>query len=237
MSCRARQDFEIKGVGARDLESAARLTVAVERLVDRFQLDGLALLCQHFIEAKFKATPYLGLCELHRQGQCPASAEGDVIGLITMKILKHLTGNMPFFVEWSEFDVERNAWMLLGHGFGDITQAAEKPLLTPSAEQWGLEGTGCSAAFTALPGVCTMAHFVEDSHGWRMILGTGEILDLPAMPINDVHVYVRVDKPIKRHTEELLLAGVPHHAITVRGDVRREMEQLASLMGMKLTIL
>ncbi len=27
-------------------------------------------------------------------------------------------------------------------------------------------------------------------------------------------------------------AGVPHHAITVRGDVRAELEQLAALMGM-----
>jgi L-arabinose isomerase len=211
--------------------------VAVQRLVNRFRLDGLAVLCQHFIEAKFKATPYLGLCELHRLGECPASSEGDVIGLIAMKILKQLTGNMPFFVEWSEFDVEHNAWMMLGHGFGDPSQAVGRPRLTPSAEQWGLEGTGCSGSFAPKPGPCTMLHFIEDSVGWRMVIGTGRILELPEMPINDVHLILQVDRPIKEYTEDLIKAGVPHHAMTVRGDVKRELIQLAALMGMRTTLL
>jgi L-arabinose isomerase len=236
---RTREQYDIVGVQEGDLQRAARLAVAIERLVDRFQLDGLAVLCQHFIEAKFKATPYLGLCELHRDGRCPASSEGDVIGLITMKILKHLTGNMPFFVEWSEFDVQRNAWMLLGHGFGDPSQAQGRATLTPTAEQWGLEsrGAGCSGSFAPKPGPCTMAHFIEDAVGWRMFISEGEILDLPAMPINDVHVIVRVEKPITQYTEELIKLGVPHHAITVRGSVRKELEQLAGLMGISTTIL
>ena len=232
-----REYYEIEGVGQPDLENAARVAVAVDRLVKRFNLDGLAVLCQHFIEAKFKATPYLGLCELHRHGDCPASSEGDVIGLITMKILKHLTGNMPFFVEWSEFDVEHNAWMMLGHGFGDPSQARGKPRLTPSAEQWGLEGTGCSGCFTPKPGPCTMAHFIEDADGWRMVIGRAKIMDLPEMPINDVHVIVQVEKPVKQYTEEIIKAGVPHHAMTVRGDVVHELQQLAALMGMKTTMI
>lgn len=233
----AHEAYEVDGVGERDLENAARVAVAVQRLVKRFRLDGLAVLCQHFIEAKFKATPYLGLCELHRQGECPASSEGDVIGLIMMKILKHLTGNMPFFVEWSEFDVERNAWMMLGHGFGDPSQARDKPKLTPAAEQWGLEGTGCATCFAPKPGPCTMAHFIEDAKGWRMVITGGEILDLPPLPINDMHVMVRMEKPIKQYTEELIKAGVPHHAMTARGDVRRELHQLAQLMGMETTVI
>jgi L-arabinose isomerase len=154
-----------------------------------------------------------------------------------MKILKHLSGNTAFFVEWSEFDVERNAWLMLGHGFGDISQARDKPKLTPSAEQWGLDGTGASACFVPKPGPCTMAHFIEDAHGWRMFISGGEILDLPALPINDTHVMLRVEPPIKQYTESLVKAGVPHHAMTVRGDVRRELAQLASLMNMQTTIL
>lgn len=230
-----RESYDIEGVGKPDLENGARVAVALRKLVNRFRLDGLAVLCQHFVEAKFKATPYLGLCELHRQGDCPASSEGDIIGLITMKILKQLTGNMPFFVEWSEFDTGKNAWMMLGHGFGDPTQARGKAKLTPSAEQWGLEGTGCSGCFVPQPGVCTMAHFVEDAKGWRMFISGGELLDIDALPINDVHAMVRVEKPVKQYTEELVKAGIPHHAMTVRGDCRKELRQLAGLMGIGIT--
>jgi L-arabinose isomerase len=234
----AKTAYTVDGVGEEDLNNAARIAVAIRRLVDRFQLDGLVVLCQHFLEAKLKSTPYLGLSELHRQGDCPATSEGDVLGLVMMKILKALTGNMAFFVEWSEFDVEHNAWMMLGHGFGDPSQANHgKARLTPAAEQWGLEGTGCSACFAPEPGRCTMAHFIEDAKGWRMVITGGEILDLPTMPINDTHVIVKMDRPIREYTEDLIKAGVPHHAMTVRGECREELKQLAKLMKMETTIL
>lgn len=231
----ARSAYQIDGVGESDLEKAVCVAVALRRLVKRFRLDGVALLCQHFIEAKLKTTPYLGLSELHREGSCPGVAEGDVIGLIMMKILKHLTGNTAFFLEWSEFDVERNAWMLLGHGFGDPSQARKgsPPKLTPSAEQWGLEGSGCSLELVPAPGPCTIGHFIEDANGWRMMISGGEILDLPPLPIRDTHAIVRVERPIKEYVELLTKAGVPHHAITARGDVRKELTQLADLMGME----
>jgi len=229
---RARDAYAIDGVGEGDLLNAARVAVALRRLVGRFRLDGIALLCQHFIEKKFKTTPYLGLSELHGAG-FPCVTEGDVIGLIMMKAMHALTGHVPFFLEWSEFDVKLNAWMLLGHGFGDPGQAREGQVrLTPSAEQWGLEGTGCSTLFTPDPGPCTIAHFVQQADGWRMFLTGGEILDREPLPINDVHAVVRVERPIKEFTELLVKAGVPHHAITARGDIRRELTQLAGLMDM-----
>ncbi|MBI4026992.1 MAG: hypothetical protein HY360_18555 [Verrucomicrobia bacterium] len=230
----ARSAYQIDGVGEPDLEKAACLAVALKRLVNRFRLDGVALLCQHFLEARLKTTPYLGLSELHREGICPGVTEGDVIGLIMMKILKHLTGNTAFFLEWSEFDVERNGWMLLGHGFGDPSQARKgsPPKLTPTAEQWGLEGTGCSLELVPAPGPCTIGHFIEDAKGWRMMISGGEILDLAPLPIHDTHAFVRVGRPIKEYVELLTKAGVPHHAITARGDVCKELGQLADLMGM-----
>jgi len=229
----ARDEYAIEGVGDNDLNNAARVAVALRRLVQRFRLDGVALLCQHFIEKKLKTTPYLGLAHLHRAG-FPAVVEGDVIGLIMMKVLHHLTGHMPFFVEWSEFDVTRNAWLLLGHGFGDPSQARNGDVkLTPTAEQWGLEGTGCSTLLVPEPGPCTMAHWVEHADGWRMLVCAGELLDIDPMPINDVHALVKVERPIKEFTELLLKAGVPHHAITVRGDVRHELAQLAGFLGMQ----
>jgi L-arabinose isomerase len=228
----ARSAYRIDRVGDDDLVNASRAAVALRRLVGRFRLDGIALLCQHFIEKQLKTSPYLGLAELHRAG-FPGVTEGDVVGLIMMKILHHLTGNMPFFLEWSEFDVERNAWMLLGHGFGDPSQARQGAVqLTPASERWGLEGTGCNTLFVPSPGPCTLGHFVQHAGGWRMFVAGGEILDLDPLPINDVHAVVRIDAPIREFTERLVKAGVPHHAITVRGDVRRELAQLAELMGM-----
>jgi len=229
----AKKAYTIEGIGEDDLQRSARLGVALIRLVKRLRLDGVAILGQHYIEKTLKTTAYLGLNELHREGKCPGVTEGDIIGLIMMKIMHHLTGNTAFLLEWSEFDVEKNAWMLLGHGFGDPSQAyKDEPKLTPSAEMWGIEGTGVSGCFTPKPGPCTMAHFIEDADGWRMFISLGEILELPPLPINDVHAIVKVQRPIKEYVELLTKTGWPHHAITVRGNIYKELEQLCELMDM-----
>jgi len=233
----ARANYRVTDLSPRDLEQACRASVALRRMVKRFRLDGLALLGQHFVERRLKTNPFLGLAELQRAG-VPCVTEGDIIGLIMMKILHALAGRMPFFLEWSEFDVDINGWMLLGHGFCDPSQARDQPpLLTPAAEQWGLEGGGCSVACVPMPGPCTMAHFVEHPGGWKMFISTGELLDMDPLPIREVHAFVRVERPIRQYVEELAVAGLPHHVVTVRGGVRAELEYLARLLGMKTVTL
>ena len=69
---------------------AAQVAVALRRVVERFRLDGVALLCQHFIEKQLKTTPNLALAELHRTG-FPGVGEGDLIGVIMMKVLHQLS--------------------------------------------------------------------------------------------------------------------------------------------------
>ena len=160
---------------------------------------------------------------------------GDVLGLIMMKIMRHFTGLTPFFGEWAEFDIQRNAMMLLGHGYADPTQAKTggAPMITPTPEQWGFEGKGFSFEMTFDPGPVTFGHFIRDAEGWRMLISGGEIIDLPAMPIHDVSLLVKVERPIKEYIEILTGRGFAHHCIAVRGDVRKELSQLADLMAVE----
>ena len=232
---RVHSTYRVEGVGEEDILGAARVAVALKRLVHRFRLDGLALLGQHYVEAKTRATTYLGMAELHAEGDVLGVTEGDVPGLVMMKIMRHLTGRTPFFGEWAEFDLQRNAMMLLGHGFADPTQAKRGtvPRITPTPEQWGLEGTGFSFEMTFDPGPVTFGHFIRDAEGWRMLISGGDIMDLPALPIRDVSLLVRTERPIKEYVEILTREGFPHHCIAVRGDVRKELDQLATLMGME----
>jgi L-arabinose isomerase len=227
--------YQVEGVEKSDIIGAARVAVALKRLIHRFRLDGLVLLGQHHVEAKTKATSYLGMAELHAEGKTPGVTEGDVLGLIMMKIMRHFTGLTPFFGEWAEFDVQRNAMMLLGHGYADPTQAKKGtvPKITPTPEQWGFEGKGFSYEMTFDPGIVTFGHFIRDDKGWRMLISGGEILDLPTMPIHDVSLLVKVERPIKEYIEILTKCGFAHHCIAVRGDIKKELSQMADLMGME----
>ena len=227
--------YQVEGVEERDITGAARVAVALKRLVQRFRLDGLVLLGQHYVEAKTKATSYLGLAELHAEGKSLGVTEGDVLGLIMMKIMRHLTGLTPFFGEWAEFDVQRNAMMLLGHGYADPTQAKKGTVakITPTPEQWGFEGKGFSFEMTFDPGPVTFGHFIRDAKGWRMLISGGEIMDLPTMAIHDASLLVKIERPIKEYVEILTKHGFAHHCIAVRGDVRKELSQLADLIRME----
>jgi L-arabinose isomerase len=227
--------YRVEGCEKKDVISAARTALSLERLVDRFRLDGLVLLGQHFIEAKTKSTSYLGMVRLAAVGKTLGVTEGDVLGLIMMKIMHHFTGLIPFFSEWSEFDVKRNAMLLLGHGFADPAQAKSGtvPKVTPTPEQWGIEGSGFSFEMTFDPGPVTFGHFIRDDRGWRMLISGGEIIDMPTMPIHDVSMPVKVSRPIKEYVETLTKEGFAHHCIAVRGDIKKELSQLADLLGME----
>lgn len=230
-----KENYTVEGCGETDLDWAVKLAVALRHIVQRFSLDGIALLGQHYIEKFFKTEPYLAINELERRDICIGATEGDVIGLIAMIILKHLTGNTPFQLEYSEFDIKRNAFMLLGHGHADPREARNNhAVLGPACEHWGHEGTGVCGWFVPKPGVCTLAHFIEDAEGWKMFVHKGEILDLEPLKINETHAVVQIDEPILEFTEKLVKAGLPHHAITVRGDAVKEMKILADLMKMKV---
>ena len=229
---KVRSTYRVEGIEEADILAAARVAVALKRLAARFRLDGLVLLGQHYVEAKTKATPYLGMAELHAQGKTLGVTEGDVLGLVMMKIMRHLAGLTPFFGEWAEFDIQRNAMMLLGHGYADPTQAKQGTVcrITPTPEQWGFEGNGFSLELTFDPGPATFGHFICDAKGWRMLISGGEIMDLPVMPIHDSSLVIKIERPIKQYVEMLTKHGFAHHCIAVRGDVRRQLAQLADLM-------
>ena len=90
---------------------------------------------------------------------------------------------------------------------------------------------------TFAPGPVTLTHCIRDHKGWRMLISGGKIADLPAMPIRDCSLLVKLERPIKEYVELLVKRGFAHHAIAVRGDVRKQLGQLADLMGMEKVIL
>jgi len=227
----------VKGLDQDDITKAARFAVTLRKLVEKFRLDAIALLGQHYVEAK--TTSYLGVAELLNQGRVMAVTEGDVPGLIMMKIMRHLTGRTPFFGEWGEFDVPRNAMLIMGHGYlaPDEAKKGTPIRVRPTPEQWGYEGRGFSFELTMNPGPATMGHIINDIHGWRMLISGGEILDIAPLPSGECTVLVRVERPVKEYVEQLVKSGFPHHCILVSGNIRRQLAQLANLMGVEKVFL
>ena len=129
--------------------------------------------------------------------------------------------------------------LLMGHGYMAPDEAKKGlPIrVRPTPEQWGYEGHGFSFELTMDPGPATMGHIVNDVHGWRMLISGGEIMDIDPLPCGECTVLVEVEKPIKEYVEQLVKSGFPHHCILVSGDIRRQLAQLADLMGVEKVFL
>ena len=229
--------FTVKGVKREDIVKSVRLGLAMKNLIDKYRLDSLCFLGQHFIEKETGAPARIGASMIMDNPDNIVASEGDLAGLVMMKMMYDLTGNVPLQAEWGQYDLSHNAIFLVGHGVASSKNAkSEKDIsLTTAPEEWGFEGTGCNMEFIMKPGHVTMGHLLNTFEGWQMLVSEGESLDYPCLPCNEIHALVEVKKPVKEFVAELHKVGVTHHVIVCHGDCRKQLIKLAELMKIKVT--
>lgn len=225
--------FKLRGPTEADLDRSCRLGIAMKQVMEHLRLDALCFLGQHFIEKEADAPARLGASMMLDEGKHLVACEGDLAGLAIMHAMWWLSGNSPLQAEWGQYDAERNALFLLGHGVASFTIAENDAAvtLTSSPEEWGFKGGGVNPEFIIKPGIVTMAHLLETSRGWQMFISGGEALKYPCLPCNEIHALVRVQKPVKEYLVEIQRQGVPHHVIVVHGDICQELQHLAASLG------
>lgn len=235
------RSYRIEGIGEEDFRKECRFAVAYRRLVERFRLDAVCYLGQHFVERKTGCTGYLANIVFGREKKVMTNTEGDVNGLIMMYIMNKLTGQTPLFGEWGEFGIAENAMQIMMHGYADLDLAKDPSYvrITGTPENWGFTGSGFSVEFTAKPGMVTIGHFIDDKEqGWRMLISRAESMDVAAsIPCMDVTMVMKTERPIKEYMADILKRGFDHHAIVCYGDVTWELSLIADFMGIAKDIL
>jgi len=233
---KAKKTYTVQDLTDHDIIRSAHLGIALQELVERYNLNGLVLLGQHLIEVKADASVYLGLSEILSNDQAVAVTEGDVLGCIMAKILKDFSGHTAFFGEWEEIDTSLNAILLLGHGYVDPRECRkDRPVyIKPACENWGFTGNSVGFEVSYTPGPVTMTHAIEDTNGWRLLISEGELLDTPPLSINETTMIVKVEKPVKEYFEELMHKGFSHHSIAVPGLYGKQLECLARQLDMEV---
>jgi L-arabinose isomerase len=231
--------YRLRGITGADLERSVRLGLAMRRLVERYHLDALCFLGQHYIEKMTGAPARLGASMLLDEDRFMVACEGDVGGLIMMQILNSLTGRLPVQMEWGQFDLAHNALFLLGHGIAspEIAGGPARVTLTRAPEEWGFVGGGANWEMIVAPGPVTMGHFLSTPTGWRMLISEGEALEYPCLPCEEIHALVRLQMPVREYLTRLVQQGAAHHVIVVHGSVATELERVAESMGVQTLVL
>lgn len=225
--------FTMRGTTKEDLVRSCKLGIAMQKLINHLNLDALCFLGQHYIEKEVGAPARIGASLILEKGEHIIASEGDLAGLVVMQAMKWLTGNSPLQAEWGQYDASHNAVFMVGHGVASpsIACSDEAVTLTRSPEEWGFEGNGANIEFILKPGVVTMAHLLNTAKGWQMMISTGESLEYPCLPCDEIHALVKVDRPVKEYLVEIQRRGVTHHVIIVHGDICEELKKLSEIMG------
>ena len=219
-----------------DIEKAARVSVALDRLVEREQADGLAIgTCMGWLPRGF---PCLGFTRLRDRG-VPAACEGDMDSLLTMLLFQYAI-DRPGFQGNATFDTARNA-LWTAHCTAplkmDGPDGKEAPYLLRGHSEVG--GSGCVPEVQyGIGQVITRTKLVNLD---TILASTGEIIDVPEKAVHGcrTQIVTKVRDAAKMAADwssalETEDAMTLLHRVVFYGDHMESVRHLANLMGLNV---
>jgi L-fucose isomerase-like protein len=218
----------------------ARLYLALREVCARDGTNAVAMQDWPEIQEVYDVSPLLSLCWLAEKDKIPSAHEGDVLGALTMRMLRAVGGGLPTIMDIASVDPERDAallWHCGGspHGLADGSGVTYEVHSTLGRKQphgpWG-----AVVNQTLAPGECTLAYLSEDVRSlWNV---RAEVFADPARAGYDGdRGWIRGF----RHSgdalsgadlmDTVLTTGQEHHHGFVHGDVTEELSELAGWMG------
>lgn len=219
-----------------DIEKAARVSVLLDRLIEREQADGLAVgTCMGWLSRGF---PCLGFTRLRDRG-VPAACEGDMDSLLTMLLFQYAI-DRPGFQGNATFDTARNA-LWTAHCTAPLKMEGpdgeEAPYLLRGHSEVG--GSGCVPEVQYRIGeTITRTKMVNLD---TILASTGEIIDVPEKAVHGcrTQIVTEVRDAAKMaagwssalETEDAMTLL---HRVVFYGDHMQSVRHLANLMGMSV---
>lgn len=227
--------FASRDVTQDDGVRALRLYLAMDALCQRFRLNALCFLDQHFIQRQTRTSARMGASLLMERRDITATCEGDLGGLIMMMMMRSISGRAALMGEWGEFDMKSNSCLIMGHGIGtpDLAAGDDAVTLTPTPEEWGFDGAGLNYELILRPGAATLGHFLETPRGYRMMLSPAASIPHPTLRYCELHAMMQVRRPVKEYLETLLTCGVAHHVIAGLSDMTGPLHRVADILGLE----
>ena len=219
-----------------DIQKAARISIALQNLLEREKAQGLAIgTCMGWLEKGF---PCLGFTRLRDNG-IPAACEGDMDSLLTMILFQYAV-ERPGFQGNATFDTSRNA-LWTAHCTAplkmDGKDGEEAPYLLRGHSE--VAGSGCVPEIQYRLGeTVTRTKFVNLD---TFLASTGKIIEVPKKSVHGcrTQIVTEVRDAAKMavnwsSTLETEDAMTLLHRVVFYGDHLESVHHLARLMGMNV---
>lgn len=219
------------GISEEMLERTIRLELAVLDYTKDHGITGVTMKCWPELQSIYQCAGCGVLSRLNDKG-ITACCEGDVLGLVTMDILKKLTGQTVFFADLVASTKTRGvkAWHC---GFGP-KELAKKPEEVMYVEQATMRnGIGVGVQYEMKEGRLSMCKLSEQENHYAMFLagGTGVKADRELL---GVQTDICLDAAFEETLEAIVENGFEQHYGIVHADVEPQIKELAKWMDIQL---
>jgi L-arabinose isomerase len=232
----ARGSFTLENCGEDDLEWAAKVAVGLDKLTERFALDGLTYYYRGLDGNGYErlgAGLILGNSLLTARG-IPASGEGDLKTCLAMMVMDRL-GAGGSFTEFYAMDFVDN-FVLMGHdGPGHLAISDRKPVLRGLGLYHGKRGAGVSVEFNVKLGPVTVLGMTQTAEGnLKMICAEGESIAGPILRIGNTNSRLKFALGPAEFVNRWCEEGPTHHCALGIGHNRGSIAKLSELIGIPL---
>lgn len=221
-----------------DKLQAAKSAAALDRLVEKYNLTGLAYYyegLENTIQRKISSTFIVGNSILNAQG-IPMCGEYDIKTCIAMLIMDRLNIGGSF-AEFHPFDFKED-FILIGHdGPHHLIIAEGKPILRSLKKYHGKPGSGAGVEFKIKEGPITMLGITQTHDGrFKFVIGEGYSKAGPIPPTGNTNTRGFFEPSTKEFVKKWVMQGPTHHYALGIGHHADELEKIAEVLGIESVV-
>ncbi len=221
-----------------DLEQAAKSAVALDKLVEKFRLDGMAYYYEAEDESLARTVTsslIVGNSILNAEG-IPMCGEFDIKTNVAMFIMDKLDMGGSF-AEFHPFDMQDNA-ILVGHdGPHHMRIANGKPILRSLKKYHGKPGKGAGVEFKLKEGPITMLGITQTmDNKFKFVVGEGYSNAGPIPPTGNTNTRGSFPPDTVDFIKRWVMEGPTHHYALGIGHRANTIKKIADILGVECVI-
>lgn len=221
-----------------DLRQAAHTAVALDKLVEKYNLTGLAYYYEgspDSIQRRVASSFIVGNSILNARG-IPMCGEFDIKTCIAMLIMDRLDIGGSF-AEFHPFDFAED-FILVGHdGPHHIKIAEGKPVLRSLTKYHGKHGQGASVEFKIKEGPITMLGITQNAAGgFKFVIGEGYSKAGPIPPTGNTNTRGFFEPTTKEFVKKWVMEGPTHHYALGIGHHAETLKQIGEILGVEIVV-
>ncbi len=199
------------------------LSIALEDLIARHDLDGVALRCWPETFTEYGAAA-CAAASLLADNRIPCACECDVYGAYSQLVLNGITRAPSFLTDIVDMDADDDTGVIwhCGQAPASMCKEGSRPHVTVHSNR----REPLLFEFPLKPGPVTLMR-VSQSHGTQtLVLFAGTVLDRP-LAFSGTCGQVRFERPVADLLPDILASGLEHHVAMAYGDHRPALRQWA----------